>query len=151
MTGINFQDMLEKKAYNIAGGNSKAPIMTYGDLRKGKSGTYPSRISPTYSPGTVPSDFNELFPMEFVDTLREGIALMGRKIKGFDCDDCILTAVETRSSSPVRIPRNKETFESVSVSGVFPVGEGAGYAGGIMSSAIDGIRCANTIAAGYLV
>jgi uncharacterized FAD-dependent dehydrogenase len=85
------------------------------------------------------------------DTLCEGISLMGRKIKGFDTDSAVLTAVETRSSSPVRIPRDKGTFESVAVKGIYPCGEGAGYAGGIMSSAIDGIKCANRVAESMLL
>ena len=76
---------------------------------------------------------------------------MGRKIRGFDSENSVLTAVETRSSSPVRIPRNRDTFESVACKGIFPIGEGAGYAGGIMSSAIDGIKCGNLIAESMLL
>jgi uncharacterized FAD-dependent dehydrogenase len=75
---------------------------------------------------------------------------MGTKIKGFDCPDAVLTAVEARSSSPVRILRNRETYESVNVPGIYPCGEGAGYAGGIMSSAIDGINCANALISSYI-
>ena len=86
-----------------------------------------------------------------IDTLIEGIALMGRKIKGFDSESAILTAVETRSSSPVRIPRDKDSFQSISVDGIYPAGEGAGYAGGIMSSAVDGIKCANRLAESMLL
>lgn len=149
--GMIMQDMLEMNAYNLAGSNSKAPYTAYKDLRKGTSGTEPSTVMPTYKPGVVPCDLRELFPKYITDTLTEGIALMGKKIKGFDSDDAVLTAVETRSSSPVRIPRDKESLESISVSGVYPAGEGAGYAGGIMSSAIDGIKCANRLAESVLL
>ena len=86
-----------------------------------------------------------------VETLIDGISLMGKKIKGFDTDSAILTAVETRSSSPVRIPRDKESYQSLSVEGIYPCGEGAGYAGGIMSSAVDGIKCANRLAESMLL
>lgn len=149
--GMIVQDNLEMNAYKLAGSNNMAPFTTYQDLRKGISGTEPSRVMPTYKPGVVPCDLRELFPKYITDTLTEGIALMGKKIKGFDSDDAVLTAVETRSSSPVRIPRDKESYESIGVSGVYPAGEGAGYAGGIMSSAIDGIKCANRLAESVLI
>lgn len=149
--GMIFQDMLEKKAYELAGSTGMAPYMTYGDLRKGTSGTKASVVMPTYSPGAIPCDFRELLPDYMIDTLIEGIALMGRKIKGFDSDTAVLTAVETRSSCPVRIPRDKDSFEHITVKGLYPAGEGAGYAGGIMSSAIDGIKCANRLAESMLL
>ena len=149
--GMIFQDMLEMNAYKLAGSSAKAPFMTYGDLRKGSSGSSYTAVRPTYSPGVVPCDFRELLPDYMVDTLIEGISLMGRKIKGFDSDSAVLTAVETRSSSPVRIPRDKESFMSTAVEGIYPCGEGAGYAGGIMSSAVDGIKCANRLAESMLL
>jgi uncharacterized FAD-dependent dehydrogenase len=125
--------------------------MVYGDLVKNTSGTYASRISPTYRPGAVPCDLNEILPPLILDTITDGIRLMGRKIRGFDSEASVLTAVETRSSSPVRIMRDKDSFESVAVKGIYPSGEGAGYAGGIMSSAIDGIKCANRLAQSMLL
>lgn len=149
--GMDFQDTLEMNAYKLAGSSSKAPCMLYKDLRNASYGTSPSYIKPSYMPGTVPADLRELLPQYMIDTLTEGIALMGRKIKGFDSDHAVLTAVETRSSSPVRIPRDKDSYESVAVTGVYPAGEGAGYAGGIMSSAIDGIKCANRLAESVLL
>jgi uncharacterized FAD-dependent dehydrogenase len=149
--GMIFQDMLEMNAYKLAGSSAMAPFMTYGDLRTRKSGSSYSDIRPTYSPGVVPCDFRELLPDYMVDTLIEGISLMGRKIKGFNSDCAILTAVETRSSSPVRIPRDKDSLESIAVEGIYPCGEGAGYAGGIMSSAVDGIKCANRLAESMLL
>ena len=149
--GMIFQDMLEMNAYKLAGSCARAPFMTYGDLRTGKSSSSYSDIRPTYSPGVVPCDLRELLPQYMIDTLTEGISLMGRKIRGFDSDNAVLTAVETRSSSPVRIPRDKESFESIAVEGIYPCGEGAGYAGGIMSSAVDGIKCANRLAESMLL
>ncbi len=149
--GMIFQDMLEMNAFKLAGSTAKAPFMTYGDLRKGSCGSSYTSVRPTYSPGVVPCDFRELLPGYMIDTLIEGIALMGRKIKGFDSESAILTAVETRSSSPVRIPRDKDSFQSISVDGIYPAGEGAGYAGGIMSSAVDGIKCANRLAESMLL
>ena len=138
-------------AFKLAGSSAKAPFMTYGDLRKGSCGSSYTSVRPTYSPGAVPCDFRELLPGYMIDTLIEGIALMGRKIKGFESESAVLTAVETRSSSPVRIPRDKDTFQSISVDGIYPAGEGAGYAGGIMSSAVDGIKCANRLAESMLL
>lgn len=149
--GMFYQDMLEMNAYKIAGSNSHAPFMTFGDLLKGRYGSLPSSVLPTYKPGVKACDLRELLPSYMTDTLTEGIALMGRKIKGFDSESAVMTAVETRSSSPVRIPRDKESLESVYVKGLYPAGEGAGYAGGIMSSAIDGIKCANRLAQSMLL
>ena len=100
-------------------------------------------IKPSYKPGVSYCDLRELFPQYITDTLIDGIRLMGRRIKGFDSPDAVLTAPETGSSSPVRILRDKESFMSTSCIGLFPAGEGAGYAGGIVSSAVDGINCAN--------
>ena len=151
LTGMIYQDILEKNAYRISGSTGKAPYMTYGDLKNGTSGSEASVVKPTYSPGAIPCDFRELLPEYMIDTLIEGIALMGKKIKGFDSDSAVLTAVETRSSSPVRIPRDKDSYEHITVNGLYPAGEGAGYAGGIMSSAIDGIKCANRLAESMLL
>ena len=101
-------------------------------------------------PGVTCADLGEVLPGEILETIKDGVSLMGRKIKGFDDPDAVLTAVEARSSSPVRIVRDPETFRSTSVKGIYPCGEGAGYAGGIMSSAIDGIKCANKLAVSLL-
>ncbi|MBR1797201.1 MAG: hypothetical protein IJ757_04210 [Clostridiales bacterium] len=151
LVGLTYQDMLETSAYKLAGKTGYAPYMTYGDLKNHRSGTKSDHINPSYSPGAIPCDLRELLPGYMTDTLTEGIALMGRKIKGFDSDSAVLTAVETRSSSPVRILRDEESFESIEIKGLFPIGEGAGYAGGIMSSAIDGIKCANRLVESMLI
>ncbi|MBO4460234.1 MAG: hypothetical protein J5778_06220 [Clostridiales bacterium] len=142
--GLKFRELLETKAFELAGSNDNAPCMTYGDLASGKVTEHndPALI-PSYKPGVTNCDLRELFPQFITDTLIDGIRLMGKKIKGFDSPDAVLTAPETGSSSPVRILRDKETFMSISCRGLFPAGEGAGYAGGIVSSAVDGINCAN--------
>lgn len=148
LDGIKFQEELEEKAFIAGGGNYYAPVSTYGSLM-GKA-TRVESVIPTYTPGFKEADLNEVLPSFVVETLKDGIMRMGRKIKGFDSYDAVLTAVEARSSSPVRILREKDTFESVNVSGLYLSGEGAGYAGGIMSSSIDGIKCANRIAENML-
>ena len=151
LAGMRYQTELETKAYELGGSNGLAPYCIFDDLKNGRSGSSYSRIKPTYRPGVCAADLRDLLPSVFTDTIREGIDIMGRKIKGFNCPDAVLTFVETRSSSPVRIVRDRETYESVSVKGLYPSGEGAGYAGGIMSSAIDGIKCAHSVAQSMLL
>ena len=150
LAGMHFQERLEQDAYRLGGLCGKAPSTTYGDLVKRITGTPFGKISPTYRPGTLSADLFDLFPEEVIKTISEGIGLMGRKIRGFDSSEAVLTAPETRSSSPVRLIRDRETFQSISHPGIYPAGEGAGYAGGIMSSAIDGINCANALAASLI-
>ena len=104
------------------------------------------KVKPSYMPGVECADLKEVFPEVILETIKDGVGKMGRRIKGFDDPDAVLTAVEARSSSPVRILRDPETLQSTNVKGIFPCGESAGYAGGIMSSAIDGIKCANKLA-----
>ncbi len=146
LDGIKFQEDLEHKAFAAGGSCGKAPAVRYGDLINGTRTDSFGKVKPSYMPGVAPGDLSEVFPPEILDTIKDGVSLMGRKIRGFDDPDSVLTAVEARSSSPVRIVRDPETLQSVSVSGIFPCGEGAGYAGGIMSSCIDGIKCANKLA-----
>lgn len=150
LAGIEYQERLEMLAFTEGGSNGFAPVTRYEDLCKGTITSEFGKIKPTYKPGVNPADMSKIFAPEIVDTLRSGISVMGTKIKGFDDPDSVLTAVEARSSSPVRILRNRETYESVNVPGLYPCGEGAGYAGGIMSSAIDGINCANAIISSYI-
>lgn len=149
LDGIKFQDMLEKKAFELAGSNNKAPFSTYKAFKNNEVSSDYSKIIPSYTPGVTKSNLNDLFPKNISLTLCEGIANMGKKIKGFDADDAILTAVEARSSSPVRIVRKPENLESTNVEGLYPCGEGSGYAGGITSAAIDGIKCANALVSKY--
>ena len=148
LDGMLFQEQLEKKAFQVAGANYNAPISTYGTLCG--IPTAIGKVTPTYIPGITEVDLREVLPKFVSDTLIDGIAKMGRKIRGYDSAEAILTAVEARSSSPVRILRDKDTYESVNTKGLYLSGEGAGYAGGIMSSAIDGIKCANRLAENML-
>ena len=141
---MNFQRKLEEKAFIAGGKNYNAPVQLVGDFLENKKSTKFLDVIPTYKPGVTFADFNEIFPREIADTLKEAIVDMDRKLNGFADKGACLTGVETRSSSPIRIKRN-EYYVSVSTEGLYPCGEGAGYAGGIMSAACDGIRCAKAI------
>ena len=138
--GIHLQREIEKKAFKIAGGNYFAPVQLVGDFLENKESKEFGNVVPTYKPGTRFCNLEEIFPKFITDAMRQALPLMDKKLKGFADFDAVLTAPETRSSSPVRILRD-ETLQS-NISGLYPCGEGAGYAGGIMSAALDGIRCA---------
>jgi len=142
MGAIEFQRRIERKAFVCGGGDYYAPMQTVGDFLNDRSGTEPTRVVPTYRDGCVRSaDMNDILPEYICRELKLGIRSFDRKIKGFASDSAILTGVETRTSAPVRIMRNEE-FLAVGKKSVYPCGEGAGYAGGITSAAIDGIRVA---------
>ncbi|MBR6253731.1 MAG: hypothetical protein IKR04_07965 [Clostridia bacterium] len=142
LNGVYFQKELEQKAFKMAGSNYNAPVQRVGDYIGNGSDDYQSP-QPTYKPGITYCNLNDLFPDYINKTLKNGIKYFGAKLNGFDKNDALLTAVESRSSSPVRIIRGDAM--NASISGVFPCGEGAGYAGGIMTSAIDGIKVAKKI------
>jgi hypothetical protein len=150
LDGIKFQEELEHKAFAAGGRTGKAPAVRYGDLLENRTTTEFGKVKPSFMPGVTCGDLSEVFPEVILDTIKDGVSGMGRKIRGFDDPDAVLTAVEARSSSPVRLVRDPETLQSMSVEGIYPCGEGAGYAGGIMSSAIDGIKCANKLAVSVL-
>ena len=140
LSGIEFQRKLEKSAFFMGGGNYFAPVQTSADFLKGQKSVSLGNVNPTYPVGVTCSNLGQLFPEFVTNSLREAIPLIDRKIKGFALPDAVLTAVESRSSSPVRIVRGEDL--QTSVKGLYPCGEGAGYAGGIMSAAVDGIRVA---------
>lgn len=141
LCGMYFQEELEKRAFELGGKTYYAPIQRVEDFIENKKTENLGKIIPTYAPGYTYSNLNELFP-EFVnDTLKEALINLDKKLKGFADKDAILTAPETRTSSPVQITRDKETFMS-NVEGIYPCGEGAGYAGGIMTASVDGIKVA---------
>ena len=147
---IAYQRELERRAFIMGGGNYNAPVQTVGDFMNGTLLGKPQRIMPTYMGGdrfTV-SRLDTLFPEYIIEALRRGIGLFGKRIAGFDAPDAVLSGVETRTSSPVRIPRN-EAMMSADIDGVYPCGEGAGYAGGITSAAVDGIKTALEIMKRY--
>ncbi len=151
LSGVRFQRMLEEKAFMAGGENYVAPVQRVGDFLKGQKTVFENTwsVQPSYRPRVMGADFSEIFPQFILDALREAIPAMDKKLHGFAREDAVLTAIESRSSSPLRIHRNEETLESTSTRGLFPCGEGAGYAGGIMSSAVDGIRVAECIIMEY--
>ncbi len=147
---IAFQRRLERAAYLAGGGDYYAPIMTMGDFLDGKRGSEPSRILPSYRGGLVRvSDFEEVFPSFVIDSLRYGLRSFGGKIYGYDARDAVLTAAETRTSAPLRILREPQSLTAIGHSRIYPSGEGAGYAGGITSAAVDGIRSALALMARF--
>ena len=145
--GIRFQRELEQKAYAITG-SYRAPAQTAGRFLAGKPGLELGAVEPSYAIGVEGADFDRLFPPVVTAMLREGLALFQRKLPGFGAADVVLTGPETRTSSPVRIPRG-ESLEAEGILGLYPCGEGAGYAGGIVSAAVDGLRVAQQIIAVY--
>lgn len=145
LAGIAFQRQWERAAFELGGGNFNAPVQRVGDLLARRASAALGEVEATYQPGVTPCDLTGCLPGYVLDAWREAIPAMARKLHGFDLPDAVLTGVETRSSSPVRIERDA-LGESVSLKGLFPAGEGAGYAGGIISSAIDGMRAAEQIA-----
>lgn len=146
LAGMYFQRKLEHRAFEAGGGNYRAPIQRVCDFINRKKSNALGAVYPSYKPGFEFADLNDCLEYFISETLRNGLSLFDRKIHGFADGDSILTGIETRSSSPVRILRDPKTLESVSVSGLFPCGEGAGYAGGIISAAVDGIKCAERLA-----
>lgn len=145
--GIEFQRRWEGLAYSIGGSNYSAPVQRLEDFVESRAGAIGS-VKPSYTGSTRCSDLNECLPGYVTDSMKEAIPYFDRRLKGFGMKDALLTGVETRTSSPVRIPRN-EAFECINVSGLYPAGEGAGYAGGIVSAAVDGIKIARQIIKTY--
>ena len=139
--GMKLQRAVEQRAYTAAGEDYSAPVQLVGDFLENRISEKFGHVQPTYKPGTAFCNIRDILPGFAADSLAEAIPLMAKKLSGFGDMQAVMTAPETRSSSPVRIVRNKETFEG-SIKGLYPCGEGAGYAGGIMSAALDGIRCA---------
>ena len=144
LAGVGFQRKIERAAFVSGGGDYFAPVQRVGDLLKSRVSERIGEVVPSYRPGVRFAEISQYLPGFVCDSIREAIPLFDRKLSGFSHSDAIVTGAETRSSSPVRIIRN-DGFEAVSMSGVYPCGEGAGYAGGIVSAAVDGIKCAEAI------
>ena len=144
LAGVQFQRALEDAAYRLGGGGYRAPAQRVEDFLAHRPSTGAGNVAPTYRPNVTWCDLHDCLPPFVCRALEEGIPMLGRKLKGFDSPDAVLTAVETRSSSPVRIVRDNLSFQSA-LRGLYPCGEGAGYAGGIMSAAADGLRVAEKI------
>lgn len=144
LAGMRFQREIEEKAFIAGGGDYSAPVTLVGDFLDGKLSEKLGGVVPSYRPAVKFARPEEFLPDFVCETLRNGIIEMGNKIKSFNNPEAVLTGAETRSSSPVRVNRG-ENFQSLSLKGLFPCGEGAGYAGGIMSAAVDGMRCAESV------
>lgn len=145
LAGMKFQEEIERKAFVLGGENYNAPVQKVGDYLRKKETTNLGSVVPSYKPGIKFARLDKIYPEFIYETIADGIIGMGKKLKGFDMEDAILIGVETRTSSPIRIVRDKETLESTNVVNLFPCGEGAGYAGGIVSAGVDGIKVANAI------
>ncbi|SAL76298.1 NAD(P)/FAD-dependent oxidoreductase [Caballeronia telluris] len=145
LAGIAFQRKWEERAFELGGGDYCAPGQLVGDFIAGRPSTSLGSVEPSYKPGVRPTDLSTALPDYVIEAIREALPQLDRKIPGFAMHDAVLTGVETRTSSPIRV-RRKDDYQSVNVDGLYPAGEGAGYAGGIYSAAIDGIEVAEALA-----
>ncbi len=145
LAGIEFQRHLESHAFTLGGGNYAAPGQLVGDFLQTKPSTQLGSVEPSYKPGVLMTDLSSALPAYAIAAMREAIPVFGKKIRGFDMHDAVLTGVETRTSSPLRITRGDD-FQSLNVKGLYPAGEGASYAGGILSAGVDGIEVAEAVA-----
>jgi len=146
LAGIALQRRLEEQAFALGGGNYNAPAQRVGDFLAGRPSTGPGAVLPSYTPGVTWTDLSGALPDYAITAIREALAAFDKELPGFAMDDAVLTGVEVRTSSPIRMSRDEQTCESVNVRGLYPAGEGAGYAGGIMSAAVDGMKVAEAVA-----
>jgi uncharacterized FAD-dependent dehydrogenase len=147
LAGVRFQEKLEKAAYSLAGG--KIPVQLFGDFKEKRESTGFGKVKPRFKGEYAFADLNKIFPNYIIDSFNEGMESFGGRIKGFDDPETILAGVEARTSSPLRIVRDKESLMAAGIKGIYPAGEGAGYAGGITSAAVDGIKTAEKIIEKY--
>ncbi len=145
LAGVEFQRKWEARAFELGGKNYCAPGQRVGDFLAQRPSTSLGEVAPSYTPGVTPTDLSTALPDFAIDAIREALPAFENQIRGFAMEDAILTGVETRTSSPVRIKRG-EDFQSINIKGLYPAGEGAGYAGGILSAAVDGIEAAEAVA-----
>ncbi|AEK63901.1 NAD(P)/FAD-dependent oxidoreductase [Collimonas fungivorans] len=150
LAGIDFQRQWESRAFELGGGTYDAPGQLVGDFIAGRPSTALGSVTPSYKPGVLLGDLSTALPDYAIAAIREALPAFDKQIRGFAMTDAVLTGVETRTSSPVRIKRHDDSLQSLNTTGLFPAGEGAGYAGGIMSAAIDGIRVAEAVALSML-
>ncbi len=149
LAGIDLQRQLESHAFVLGGGNYEAPGQLVGDFVAGRPSTALGSVNPSYQPGVAIGDLSSALPGYAIDAMREAFPAFGQKIKGFDIHDAVLTGVETRTSSPIKMSRG-EDMQSLNVRGLYPAGEGASYAGGILSAGVDGIKVAEAVARSML-
>jgi uncharacterized FAD-dependent dehydrogenase len=150
LAGVELQERLESRAFVLGGGDYCAPGQLVGDFIRGKASTRLGEVEPSYKPGVLLGDLADALPAYAIEAMREALPAFGRQIRGFDRPDAVLTGVETRTSSPIRITRDADTLQSLNTRGLFPAGEGAGYAGGILSAGVDGIKVAEAVARSIL-
>ncbi len=146
LAGVALQEALESKAFELGGRDYCAPGQLVGDFVRGTPSKQLGEVQPSYQPGVLLGDLGSSLPAYAIDAIREALPVFGKQIQGFDRDDAVLTGVESRTSSPVRITRDAESLQSLNIRGLYPCGEGAGYAGGILSAGVDGIKVAEAVA-----
>ncbi len=146
LAGMEFQRFWESRAFELGGGNYQAPGQLVGDFLAGRPSTTLGSVQPSYTPGVHLCDLSSALPDYAIAAIREALPAFAKQIKDFDLADAVLTGVESRTSSPLRITRNQADLQSINTRGLYPTGEGAGYAGGILSSAVDGIKVAEALA-----
>jgi uncharacterized FAD-dependent dehydrogenase len=146
LAGVALQEALESTAYVLGGSDYCAPGQLVGDFLRGVGSTQLGEVIPSYKPGVRLCDLSQALPAYAIDAMREALPAFGKQIRGFDREDAVLTGIESRTSSPVRITRDAESLQSLNVRGLYPCGEGAGYAGGILSAGVDGIKVAEAVA-----
>jgi uncharacterized protein len=145
LAGVEFQRQLESQAYVLGGSNYSAPGQLIGDFLANRPSTQFGEVMPSYTPGVHLTNLDTALPEFAISAMREAIPAFAKQVSGFDLADGVLTGVETRTSSPIRIKRTDDTLQSINTKGLFPCGEGAGYAGGILSAAVDGIKVAEAV------
>ncbi|MCL7945512.1 NAD(P)/FAD-dependent oxidoreductase [Marinobacter sp. ATCH36] len=150
LAGVELQEQLEATAYVLGGSDYCAPAQLVGDFIAGKPSEKLGKVEPSYQPGIRLGDLASALPDYAIEAIREALPAFGRQIRGFDRADALLTGVETRTSSPVRLTRDRESLQSLNTRGLYPAGEGAGYAGGILSAGVDGIKVAEAVAKAIL-
>lgn len=146
LAGVELQERLEVAAYVLGGSDYSAPGQLVGDFLQGKTSTQFGEVLPSYKPGVKLTDLASALPDYAIAAIREALPAFGKQIRGFDRPDAVLTGIETRTSSPLRLTRDPDTLQSLNTRGLYPAGEGAGYAGGILSAGVDGIRVAEAVA-----
>ena len=150
LAGVELQERLESHAYVLGGSDYCAPAQLVGDFIRGVPSSELGEVEPSYKPGVRLGDLASSLPDYVIEAIREALPVFGKQIRGFDRHDAVLTGIETRTSSPVRITRDNETLQSLNLRGLYPAGEGAGYAGGILSAGVDGIKVAEALAKSLL-
>jgi uncharacterized FAD-dependent dehydrogenase len=150
LAGVELQERLESRAFELGGRDYCAPGQLVGDFIRGKPSSAFGEVEPSYKPGVKLGDLAPSLPDYVIEAIREALPAFGKQIRGFDRADAVLTGIETRTSSPVRIKRDNESLQSINTRGLYPAGEGAGYAGGILSAGVDGIKVAEALATAML-